>query len=263
MVEKERKLMPRIGGRKLMHLIQPGLPKELRIGRDTFFDFLRDNGLLVRKRRNRARTTYSSHWLRKYPNLIAEFTPQRAHQLLVSDITYIVTGEGFCYLSLVTDGYSRKVVGWELGKTLEAKHSVKALKMAIRQLPRGTRGVYHHSDRGVQYCSDEYVKLLNKNYFKISMTESGDPRENAVAERVNGILKEEWLNNMTFKTMEEVLLELNKVIKIYNHNRPHSSLDMQTPDQAHTLTVLLKRRWKNYYKRQSNDSFVETSKILT
>ena len=129
--------MPRLGGRKLIHLIQPLMPEELHMGRDAFFDFLRDNGLLVRKRRNRVRTTFSNHWLRKYPNLIVDFTPQRSHELLVSDITYIVTREGFCYLSLVTDGYSRKVVGWQLGKTLEAKNSVKALKMAIRQLPQG------------------------------------------------------------------------------------------------------------------------------
>ncbi len=242
--------MPRLGGRKLIHLIQPLMPEELHMGRDAFFDFLRDNGLLVRKRRNRVRTTFSNHWLRKYPNLIVDFTPQRSHELLVSDITYIVTREGFCYLSLVTDGYSRKVVGWQLGKTLEAKNSVKALKMAIRQLPQGTEGVFHHSDRGVQYCCEEYVKILKRNHFRISMTENGDPRENAVAERVNGILKQEWLNSMTFKTMEDVQSQLGKIIKIYNQHRPHSSLDMQTPENVHRLSLQIKRRWKNYYKKK-------------
>lgn len=263
MVKAQRRLMPRLGGRKLIHLIQPGLPEELQLGRDAFFDFLRNNGLLVRNRRNRARTTYSNHWLRKYPNLITDFTPQQAHQLLVSDITYIVTGEGFCYLSLVTDGYSRKVVGWELGKTLEAKYTVNALKMAVKQLPKGIRGVFHHSDRGVQYCCDEYVKILKKNHFKISMTENGDPRENAVAERVNGILKQEWLNTMTFKTMEDVKLQLGKIIKIYNQNRPHSSLDMQTPENVHHMELLIKRRWKNYYKKKMNDSFVTPNIVLS
>ena len=257
MVYKHRKLMPRLGGRKLIHLIQPLMPEELHMGRDAFFDFLRDNGLLVRKRRNRVRTTFSNHWLRKYPNLIVDFTPQRSHELLVSDITYIVTREGFCYLSLVTDGYSRKVVGWQLGKTLEAKNSVKALKMAIRQLPQGTEGVFHHSDRGVQYCCEEYVKILKRNHFRISMTENGDPRENAVAERVNGILKQEWLNSMTFKTMEDVQSQLGKIIKIYNQHRPHSSLDMQTPENVHRLSLQIKRRWKNYYKRKQIISFEE------
>lgn len=262
MVKKERKKMPRIGGRKLLHLIQPKLPLELYLGRDLFFDFLRSNGLLVKKRHNRTRTTNSNHWLRRYPNLIVGFIPDHAHQLLVSDITYIETEEGFVYLSLITDGYSRKVVGWELGATLEAKHSIKALRMAIRQLPCGIEGTFHHSDRGVQYCSGDYVKLLLKNHFRISMTESGDPLENAIAERVNGILKDEWLNGMTFKTIEEARVQIGKVIKVYNQSRPHSSLDMQTPDSVHTQSGTLKKHWKNYYKMKSNDSFVEPNKVM-
>ena len=262
MVEKERKKMPRIGGRKLLHLIQPKLPVELYLGRDSFFDFLRFNGLLVKKRHNRIRTTNSNHWLRRYPNLIVGFVPERAHQLLVSDITYIETAEGFGYLNLVTDGYSRKVVGWELGNTLEAKHSIKALKMAVRQLPPGIEGTYHHSDRGVQYCSGDYVKLLLKNHFRISMTESGDPLENAIAERVNGILKDEWLNDLAFKTIEEARVQIGKVVKVYNQSRPHSSLDMQTPDSVQTQSGALKKHWKNYYKTKSNDSFVEPNKVM-
>lgn len=262
MVEKERKLMPRIGGRKLLHLIQPRLSGELFLGRDSFFDFLRNNGLLVRKRRNRARTTFSNHWLRKYPNLISRFVPKQAHQLWVSDITYIETGNGFCYLSLITDGYSRKIIGWELGDTLEARHSVKALKIALRQLPKGTKNVFHHSDRGVQYCCDDYVKILIKNHFCISMTENGDPRENSIAERVNGIIKDEWLNAMTFKTIEDARSQLDKVIKIYNQFRPHSSLDMKTPSYVHINPGELKRRWKNYYKKEENNSFAEPNKVM-
>jgi putative transposase len=248
MVEKERKLMRRLGGRKLIKRIQPYLPEELYMGRDSFFDFLRENSLLIRKRRYRARTTYSNHWLRKYPNLIKEFIPEKAHQLWVSDITYIETMEGFGYLSLVTDAYSRKIIGWEVGASLEAKFTVRALQMALSQLPKGTGTIFHHSDRGVQYCCDEYVKLLTKNHFQISMTENGDPRENAIAERVNGILKDEWLNQMKLVSKEEAIKQLRQIIRVYNQKRPHSSLDMETPEYAHNQSCVFKKHWKNYYK---------------
>ncbi len=257
MIEKQRKLMPRLGGRKLLQLIQPRMNGELTLGRDLFFDFLRNNDLLVRKRRYRAKTTFSNHWLRKYPNLIVGFEPEQAHQLWVSDITYIEIKGGYGYLNLITDGYSRKIVGWELGNTLEAKHSVKALKMAIRQVPKGIVNIFHHSDRGVQYCCDDYVKILTQNKFRISMTENGDPRENAIAERINGILKDEWLNGLSFNTIEIARSQLNGIIRIYNEFRPHTSLDMNTPCFAHSKHGVLKRRWKNYYKRKEIVSFDE------
>jgi transposase InsO family protein len=267
LVEKERKIMPRIGGRKLLQRIQPRLPGELYLGRDSFFDFLRDKGLLIRKRRNRIMTTYSNHWLHKYPNLIKDFIPDKAHQLWVSDITYIETMEGFSYLSLVTDAYSRKIIGWELGETLEAKHTVKALQMALNQLPKGITNAIHHSDRGVQYCCDDYVKLLNKNHFQISMTENGDPRENAIAERVNGILKTEWLNQMKLASLEQATNELKQIIKTYNQHRPHGSLDMRTPEYAHNQSGDFKKHWKNYYKNakkieQKIHSFVSPNKAM-
>lgn len=245
--------MPKLGGRKLLGLIGSDLPEELRIGRDSFFDFLRKNGLLSRKQRKRIRTTYSNHWLHKYPNLIKDFIPTGPHQLLVVDITYIITAEGFVYLSLVTDAYSRKIVGWALGDTLEACHSVIALDMAIEQLPKGITRVFHHSDRGVQYCSNQYVKTLNKRKFRISMTESGDPRDNAIAERVNGILKDEWLNQMKFSSIREVSKQLGEIIRIYNEQRPHSSLDMMTPKEAHNQSGELKKHWKNYYYNKEKD----------
>ena len=248
LVGKERKLMPRIGGRKLLLHIQPNLPAVLYLGRDSFFEFLREQGLLIRKRRYRARTTYSNHWLHKYPNLIREFVPERAHQLWVSDITYIETKEGFGYLNLITDAYSRKIIGWDLGATLEAKHTVKALQMAINQMPRGIKGVIHHSDRGVQYCCSDYVKVLNKNHFQISMTENSDPRENAIAERVNGILKDEWLNQMKLTSLRHATNQLEQIIMIYNQNRLHGSLDMKTPEYAHNQSGKLKKHWKNYYQ---------------
>ena len=267
LVEKERKIMPRIGGRKLLQRIQPRLPGELYLGRDSFFDFLRDKGLLIRNRRNRVRTTYSNHWLRKYPNLIKDFIPDKAHQLWVSDITYVETMEGFGYLSLVTDGYSRKLIGWELGETLEAKHTVKALQMALNQLPKATTNTIHHSDRGVQYCCDDYVKLLNKNHFQISMTENGDPRENAIAERVIGILKAEWLNQMKLSSREQATNELRQIIKTYNQHRPHGSLDMKTPEYAHNQSGDFKKHWKNYYKNaekmeQKINNFVLPNKAM-
>ena len=157
MIAKERKLMPRIGGRKLFFKIGPRLPDDLQMGRDKFFSFLRQNNLLVKKKRYRAITTMSSHWLRKYPNLIKGFEPTAPHQLWVSDITYIETANGFVYLFLITDAYSRKIVGWSMSKTLEAKNAIVALYMALSQLPVGVTNLLHHSDRGVQYCSSKYV----------------------------------------------------------------------------------------------------------
>jgi putative transposase len=269
LVQKERKLMPRLGGRKLLELIQPGLPGELYLGRDLFFEFLRERNLLVGKKRYRTRTTFSNHWLRKYPNLIKEFKPERANQLWVSDITYIVTAEGFGYLSLITDAYSRKIVGWALGDNLESKHTVKALEMALKQLPKRTRNLYHHSDRGVQYCCEEYVKILKKNHIQISMTENGDPLENAIAERVNGILKDEWLYRIKLKTRSEARNQLEQIIRIYNEVRPHGSLDMKTPQAAHNMNGMFKLHWKNYYKKQANvnekekiNSFIEPNKAM-
>ena len=262
MVDRQRKQMPRLGGRKLLHLIHPLLVGEMSLGRDSFFDFLRQHNLLVGKRRVRVRTTWSNHWLHKYPNLIVGYEPERAHRLWVSDITYIPTEEGFCYLSLVTDAYSRKIIGWAVGNSLEAGHSVKALKMALGQLPKGNRDVSHHSDRGVQYCCQEYVKILKKNHFRISMTENSDPRENAMAERVNGILKGEWLNQMSFKTADQAGHEISKIIKIYNQLRPHSSLEMKTPGFVHQSSCEVKRLWKNYYKKKEIDSFAKPNKVM-
>jgi len=261
--------MPRIGGRKLLHLIQPGLPKELYLGRDLFFEFLRERNLLVGKKCYRTRTTFSNHWLRKYPNLIKEFKPERANQLWVSDITYIVTAEGFGYLCLITDAYSRKIIGWALGDDLKSKHAVKALKMALKQLPKGIKNLYHHSDRGVQYCCEEYVKILKESQIQISMTENGDPLENAIAERVNGILKDEWLTRMKLKTRAEARNQLEQIIRIYNEVRPHSSLDMKTPLVAHHMDGKFKLHWKNYYKKLDDinekekiNSFIEPNKAM-
>jgi putative transposase len=249
LVHKQRKLMPRIGGRKLLYLLREKLPEDMTLGRDEFFDLLRDNHLLVKKRIYRVRTTYSNHWLHKYPNLVKDFIPDRAHRLWVSDITYLETSQGFIYLFLITDAYSRKIVGWSLGDTLEAKHAVTALRMALRQLPAHVTDIFHHSDRGVQYCSAEYVKILRKRNIKISMTENGDPLENAIAERINGILKTEWINDLSLNDKQLAVREIDKIIKIYNISRPHGSINMMTPENAHKQEGVLKRQWKNYYKK--------------
>lgn len=247
MVQEIRTDQPRIGGRKLLELIMPKLQGDLSIGRDAFFDLLGQEGLLVRKSRRRAITTNSKHWLRKYPNLIRGFKPTAAHQLWVSDITYIDTiDDGFLYLFLITDVYSHKIVGWYLSETLEADNALTALYMAISQLPANNDGLIHHSDRGVQYCSQKYVKQLENTGIKISMTENGDPRENAIAERVNGILKTEWLYCKSIKNKQDAHSEVSHAITTYNGKRPHSSIDMLTPEQAHCMTIELKKRWKNY-----------------
>lgn len=252
--------MPRIGGRKLLYLLKQKLPEGMTLGRDEFFDLLRDNHLLVKRRVYRVRTTYSNHWLHKYPNLIKDFVPDKAHRLWVSDITYLETSQGFIYLFLITDAYSRKIVGWSLGDTLEAKHSVTALRMALRQLPAHVTDIFHHSDRGVQYCSAQYVKILRKRNIKISMTENGDPLENAIAERINGILKTEWINDLSLNYKELAVKEIDKIIKIYNISRPHGSINMMTPENAHAQEGVLKRHWKNYYKKVP-DSVAEEKRL--
>lgn len=244
-VQGIRKRQPRIGGRKLLVKLEE---IGIQMGRDALFDMLRQNGLLVRRRRNGVRTTNSSHWLRKYPNLIRHFEPMRPNQLWVSDITYLETTEGFLYLFLITDACSKKIVGWSIADNLDADNAVEALQMALRSMKSDCSGLIHHSDRGVQYCSDKYVKLLNRHQIRISMTENGDPLENAIAERVNGILKDEWLYEMGKMSKAAMQKVVPQIIQIYNNERPHLSLNMLTPAVAHQLEDRMRRLWKNYYK---------------
>jgi len=185
-VLRHRQTQPRTGTRKLLIMLQEFVKlHQINIGRDGLFSLLREHDLLIRKRKRKAVTTFSKHWLKKYPNLIKGFVPLAPNLLLVSDITYIVVADGFAYLSLVTDAYSHKIGGFYLSRTLEAKGSVIALKMSIKNCA-DTSNLIHHSDRGVQYCCADYVNILEKKTIKISMTENGDPLENAIAERVNG-----------------------------------------------------------------------------
>jgi len=249
-VLKIRKNQKRLGGRKLLHKLEPFMSNHhIEIGRDSFFNLLSENNLLVRKRKRRKPiTTFSDHWMRKYPNLIEDFYPTAPNQLWVSDITYIVVGNGFCYLSLITDAYSRKIVGFYLSLDLSAEGCIRALKMALKDNPVLGR-LIHHSDRGSQYCCSDYVKILNDNFIKISMTQNGDPRENAIAERVNGILKDELLEKIHLN-YKEAIKAVSKAISIYNHQRPHGSIDYLTPFEAHFKEGEIKRRWKSYYSKR-------------
>jgi transposase InsO family protein len=250
-VRKVRKDMSRIGCRKLIVKLEE---QGIQIGRDALFGILRDNGLLVKRRRNSIRTTMSNHWLRKYPNLIRYFEPIAPHQLWVSDITYVETTEGFIYLFLITDAYSRKIIGYKAARTLEAINAKEALDMAIKQLPEHVTNLIHHSDRGIQYACDLYVKALKSRNIQISMTENGDPLENAIAERVNGILKDEWLYNIDLMTVEETIELIPKIIHLYNAERPHLSLNMRTPNVAHQMSGAMEKQWKNYYKVKTQQS---------
>ena len=246
-----RQSLPVLGGRKLYELLNQRLPDSLLPGRDKFFDFLRSQGLLIRKRREyRPITTVSWHHFHKYPNLWRGRIPDGPNQVWVSDITYIRIEDGtFLYLSLITDVYSHKIVGWFLSESLSMEGPLNALKMALEELPEGHQ-LIHHSDRGVQYCSNAYVELLQKNGIQVSMTENGDPRENAVAERINGILKEEWFNREVICSLEKGRERTGEIIRIYNEMRPHMSNDYLTPQQAHQQNGTLRRRWKTYYKKK-------------
>ncbi len=237
----------RLGVRKLLVMMSPFMAAHsIEIGRDAFFELLRGLDLLVRRRRRyRPQTTFSGHWLHKYENLAVGFVPKAAGQLWVSDITYIHLEEGFAYLSLVTDAYSRKIVGFYLSQDLAAIGCIRALEMALASCPMQGY-LIHHSDRGIQYCSQGYVRLLQERRIAISMTQSGDPLENALAERVNGVLKQELLETL-YPDFAAARLAVATAVSVYNHQRPHSSVDMLTPGEAHGRTGELKRHWKNYY----------------
>jgi transposase InsO family protein len=225
-----RKLMPRLGTRKLHYMLQE---QGVDISRDRLFDLLRENKMLVHKRKKYTVTTNSKHWMKKYPNMIRGFKFDKPNQLWVSDITYIPIDNTHAYLSLITDACSRKILGYCLYNSLASEGSLKALEMAILDNTVSLNGLIHHSDRGVQYCCKEYVELLKANNIRISMTENGDPYENALAERVNGILKDEWLSLEKFNNFEQAKERIDQVIKIYNEVRPHLSCGMKTPAQKH------------------------------
>lgn len=256
LVKAKRKLWKKGSGRNLLASLQEDFASHnVSIGRDRFFDLLRTHNLLHKPARKKAYTTNSYHHYHKYPNLIKDVKPVKPKEVLVSDITYvwITEIESFAYLSLITDMYSRKIVGFDVSESLEASGALRALKMATRG--NFYDGCIHHSDRGVQYCCHAYTNFLKKKQIKISMTENGDPLENAIAERINRTIKEEFTENKTliFRSLDEAKKELPKFINFYNTKRPHRSIEMMTPEQAHQKTGELRKCWKTYYKERAEN----------
>lgn len=246
-----RKDHKRLGGRKLFFKLEAFMDEHnIKMGRDAFFDLLRDNKLLVKQRKSHHVTTNSNHWMKKYPHLIKDIEPIGPNHIWVSDITYWKTKGGHYYISFITDAYSRKIVGYHVADTMEAIESATALKMAIKTLKINAKGLIHHSDRGSQYCSSMYVNILKKEGIKISMTENGDPLENAIAERINGIIKGEYLFDYLIKTLLNAKEVLKSVVKLYNEDRPHSSIGNAVPSKVHNndTDIEIKRLWKNYYQ---------------
>jgi transposase InsO family protein len=232
LVREERKYQPRVGTRKLFEALRPSfISDQIKIGRDSLFDILREHKMLVYRKKATCRTTNSYHRFHKYNNLIKDLEVTRPNQIWVSDITYIQTVKGFCYLALITDVYSRRIVGYDISDSLELAGCLRALKLALRQAPPAP-GVIHHSDRGIQYCSNQYVNELKKHKMLISMTEENHCYENAIAERVNGILKDEFYLDQCFFSTEHACRATRNSIEIYNSKRLHLSLGYKTPNMV-------------------------------
>ena len=243
LVANIRRDMPRIGFRKLYYLLYEPL-HELNIGRDKFLSILRANHLLVKPKRNYRITTNSHHRFRKHKNLIENIPLERPEQVWVSDITYIGGRSRNCYLALVTDAYSKKIMGYDVSDSLATEGSLRALSMAVKQRKYKNK-LIHHSDRGLQYCSNDYQKALEKKKITQSMTESYDPYANAIAERVNGILKQEFLLEDYLVDIKTMKLVVSDAVRIYNSKRPHYSCCMKTPDQMHKQNQIKIRTYKN------------------
>lgn len=230
---RERKLLPGAGGKKIYHLISPILQQQgIKFGRDKLFTLLRNNHLLFKPRRRYVQTTNSKHWMKKYPDTAKGLKLTAPEQLWVSDITHLKTAEGNCYLTMITDAYSRKIMGYSIADNMEASTVGKALQMAIANRCFNNE-LTHHSDRGTQYCSEEYVRIATKAGMKMSMTEQSDPYENALAERMNRTIKEEFCLDSTLKTKQLAYTAVKQAIELYNHYRPHLSLSLKTPNQLH------------------------------
>lgn len=256
LIKDLRLKMPRLGTKKMYYLLNEPLRK-LNIGRDKFFDILRANHLLIKPKRSYHVTTDSHHRFRKHKNLISELTINRPEQVWVSDITYIGRKDKPCYLSLITDAYSKQIMGYYVADNLNTESSLKALKMAIKRRKNTQEYLIHHSDRGIQYCSDNYQKLLVSNQIDCSMTQNADPYENAIAERVNGILKQEFnidKYQVDLKTMKKIVKES---IEIYNNQRPHLSNHLLTPKQMHNQNQL---KVKSYKTKSSSNLLITTAK---
>lgn len=233
LIQERREVLPREGGRKLYHYLRPLLTEHgIKMGRDKLFDLLRSQQMLVEPRRKYKVTTNSKHRFNTYANLIKEKKIEGPNKVWVSDITYLRTRKGFCYLALITDAFSRKIVGYDVSNSLELEGCVRTLKKALKQLPF-SHDLIHHSDRGIQYCSNVYTDILSKNNIKISMAAKGNCYENAIAERVNGILKNEFYLDFYFNDINQVKKACAQAINLYNLKRFHLALQMKTPNEVH------------------------------
>ena len=263
-VKEIRTKDPGIGGDELWEMYRQRFGAKNSVGYNRFYDIIEQYGLKVRKRKRRVSTTDSRHDLPLYPNLVKDFIATRPMQLVVSDITYIILWENpidgesrFCYLSLVTDYYTKEIVGYSVGETLETCHTLEALEMAVRHYGKDNlSGLIHHSDRGVQYASYAYTQRLKQLGISISMTESGNPKDNAVAERVNNTIKNELLKGKRFCSIEELKAALKVAVEFYNNERPHWSLDGMTPKQASEQKGEIKKRWKSYREITIRNKYV-------
>lgn len=255
LIKKKREIWKRGSGRNLHQSLQKEFKTHhIKIGRDKFFTVLRNNDLLIKSKRSRTKTTCSYHHFNRYKNLIENAVPARANEVWVADITYLwlKPEDKFCYLSIITDLYSRKIVGHCVHDSLNVKGCIEALKQALKHRKDKSKNLIHHSDRGVQYCCHAYVKLLQKNQVQISMTQTGDPRENAVAERIHKTIKEEFTDDrqISFSNFDEAKTEIKKFIEFYNQQRPHRSVQWLTPNEAYKCTGALRRVWKTYRRKK-------------
>jgi transposase InsO family protein len=237
LVRRIRKDMPRAGGRKLCIMVQEESQKNgISIGRDKFFGLLREHNMLVKRKKRYVKTTDSRGFWNRFKNKVKEKTISKPGEVWVSDITYINTKKGFAYLALITDAFSRKIVGYDVSNSLSREICIKALQMAFEKegyQKNVNTGLCHHSDRGSQYNSDDYVNLLKGYHVEISMTENGDPYENALAERMNGTLKVEWLYDLKLRDLDHAKQTVDQIIDLYNNKRLHSALGMKTPSFIH------------------------------
>ena len=243
LVREKRMVMPRLGTKKLYHLLQPEL-KALGVGRDKLFAILKANHMLIIPRKSYHITTNSHHRFRKHKDLIAGLEIIRPEQVWVADITYVGTRKNPMYLSLVTDAYSKKIMGYDVSNSLELKGALAALKQALKNRKYPERQLIHHSDRGLQYCSNPYQKALTKSNVLCSMTESYDPYANAIAERINGILKQEFIEIVKIDKLDLMEKLVNQSVSIYNTQRPHLSCEMNTPEYMHKQNKIKRKVYK-------------------
>lgn len=253
LVKQVRKSLPKVGTLKLIHMLKDDLDAHgISIGRDRFFALLKKYHLLVKRKKRYAVTTDSNHPYKKWADMLKGLSIQAPEQVWVSDITYLRTTHNFIYLSLITDAYSRKIVGHHLSQNLKAQGCLISLNKALSTRTTN-QPLIHHSDRGIQYCCEPYVATLQQNNIAISMTQDGSPYDNALAERVNGILKTELNLSDTFRSYSDAIQVVHQAIDAYNRLRPHMSIDNLTPNKAHYSPLKLQKRWKNkpYRKAKS------------